>query len=162
MEGLKKDKLDFVGFVFIGLIRVGDDPFVIEYNVRMGDPETQVVLPRIKNDLAELLLATGEKRLDEIELQISTQAAATVVGVSGGYPEAYEKGKVISGLTDDGLIFQAGTNEVDGQIVTNGGRVLASTGFGTDVQEALTVAYSKLSNISFEGMYFRKDLGFDL
>ena len=162
MEGLKKDKLDFVGFVFIGLIRVGDDPFVIEYNVRMGDPETQVVLPRIKNDLAELLLATGEKRLDEIELQISTQAAATVVGVSGGYPEAYEKGKVISGLTDDGLIFQAGTNEVDGQIVTNGGRVLASTGFGTDVQEALTDAYSNLSNISFEGIYFRKDLGFDL
>lgn len=162
MEGLKKDKLDFVGFVFIGLIRVGDDPFVIEYNVRMGDPETQVVLPRIKNDLAELLLATGEKRLDEIELQISTQAAATVVGVSGGYPEAYEKGKVISGLTDDGLIFQAGTNEVDGQIVTNGGRILASTGFGTDVQEALTDAYSNLSNISFEGIYFRKDLGFDL
>ena len=162
MEGLKKDKLDFVGFVFIGLIRVGDDPFVIEYNVRMGDPETQVVLPRIKNDLAELLLATGEKRLDEIELQISTQAAATVVGVSGGYPEAYEKGKVISGLTDDGLIFQAGTNEVDGQIVTNGGRVLASTGFGTDVQEALTDAYSNLSNISFEGIYFRKDLGSDL
>ena len=162
MEGLKKDKLDFVGFVFIGLIRVGDDPFVIEYNVRMGDPETQVVLPRIKNDLAELLLATGEKRLDEIELQISTQAAATVVGVSGGYPEAYEKGKVISGLTDDGLIFQAGTNEVDGQIVTNVGRVLASTGFGTDVQEALTDAYSNLSNISFEGIYFRKDLGFDL
>ena len=162
MEGLKKDKLDFVGFVFIGLIRVGDDPFVIEYNVRMGDPETQVVLPRIKNDLAELLLATGEKRLDEIELQISTQAAATVVGVSGGYPEAYEKGKVISGLTDDGLIFQAGTNEVNGQIVTNGGRILASTGFGTDVQEALTDAYSNLSNISFEGIYFRKDLGFDL
>ena len=162
MEGLKKDKLDFVGFVFIGLIRVGDDPFVIEYNVRMGDPETQVVLPRIKNDLAELLLATGEKRLDEIELQISTQAAATVVGVSGGYPEAYEKGKVISGLTDDGLIFQAGTNEVNGQIVTNGGRILASTGFGTDVQEALTDAYSNLSNISFEGIYFREDLGFDL
>ena len=162
MEGLKKDKLDFVGFVFIGLIRVGDDPFVIECNVRMGDPETQVVLPRIKNDIAELLLATGEKRLDEIELQISTQAAATVVGVSGGYPEAYEKGKVISGLTDDGLIFQAGTNEVDGQIVTNGGRVFASTGFGTDVQEALTDAYSNMSNISFEGIYFRKDLGFDL
>jgi phosphoribosylamine--glycine ligase len=162
MEGLKKDKLDFIGFVFIGLIRVGDDPFVIEYNVRMGDPETQVVLPRIQNDMAELLLVTGEKRLHEVALHISPQAAATVVGVSGGYPEAYEKGKVISGLAGDGLIFQAGTTKVDDQIVTHGGRVLASTGFGTDVQEALTEAYSNLSNISFEGMYFRKDLGFDL
>jgi phosphoribosylamine--glycine ligase len=162
MEGLKKDKLDFVGFVFIGLIRVGDDPFVIEYNVRMGDPETQVVLPRIQNDMAELLLVTGEKRLHEVALHISPQAAATVVGVSGGYPEAYEKGKVISGLAGDGLIFQAGTTKVDDQIVTHGGRVLASTGFGADVQEALTEAYSNLSNISFEGMYFRKDLGFDL
>ena len=162
MEGLKKDKLDFVGFVFIGLIRVGDDPFVIEYNVRMGDPETQVVLPRIQNDMAELLLATGKKRLHEVALHISPQAAATVVGVSGGYPEAYEKGKVISGLAGDGLIFQAGTTKVDDQIVTHGGRVLASTGFGTDVQEALTEAYSNLSNISFEGIYFRKDLGFDL
>ena len=162
MEGLKKDKLDFIGFVFIGLIRVGDDPFVIEYNVRMGDPETQVVLPRIQNDMAELLLVTGEKRLHEVALHISPQAAATVVGVSGGYPEAYEKGKVISGLAGGGLIFQAGTTKVDDQIVTHGGRVLASTGFGTDVQEALTEAYSNLSNISFEGMYFRKDLGFDL
>jgi phosphoribosylamine--glycine ligase len=128
----------------------------------MGDPETQVVLPRIQNDMAELLLATGEKRLHEVALHISPQAAATVVGVSGGYPEAYEKGKVISGLAGDGLIFQAGTTKVDDQIVTHGGRVLASTGFGTDVQEALTEAYSNLSNISFEGMYFRKDLGFDL
>ena len=162
MQGLKKDKLNFVGFVFIGLIRVGDDPFVIEYNVRMGDPETQVVLPRIQNDMAALLLATGEKRLHEVILRINDQAAATVVGVSGGYPETYEKGEVISGLTGDGLIFQAGTAQVDKQIVTNGGRVLASTGFGADVQEALTEAYSSLSNISFKGMYFRKDLGFDL
>jgi phosphoribosylamine--glycine ligase len=162
MQGLKKDQLDFVGFVFIGLIRVGDDPFVIEYNVRMGDPETQVVLPRIQNDMAALLMATGEKRLHEVALQINDQAAATVVSVAGGYPEAYEKGQAISGLAGDGLIFQAGTAQVDNQIVTNGGRVLAATGFGADVQEALTAAYSKLSNISFEGMYFRKDLGFDL
>ncbi|MEK9530675.1 MAG: phosphoribosylamine--glycine ligase [Flavobacteriaceae bacterium] len=162
MDGLKKDQLDFVGFVFIGLIRVGDDPFVIEYNVRMGDPETQVVLPRIENDLLGLLTATAEKRLNEVELQISPKAAATVVAVSGGYPEAYEKGKAISGLAGDGLIFQAGTTKVDGQVVTNGGRVLAATGFGADVQEALTAAYSKLSTISFEEMYFRKDLGFDL
>lgn len=162
MEGLKKDQLDFVGFVFIGLIRVGDDPFVIEYNVRMGDPETQVVLPRIQNDFGELLQATAEQRLHETELRISPEAAATVVAVSGGYPEAYEKGKAITGLAGDGLIFQAGTAEVDGQVVTNGGRVLAATGFGADVQEALTAAYSKLSAISFEEMYFRKDLGFDL
>ena len=162
MQGLKKDQLDFVGFVFIGLIRVGDDPFVIEYNVRMGDPETQVVLPRIQNDMAALLMATAEKRLHEVALQINDQAAATVVSVAGGYPEAYEKGQAISGLAGDGLIFQAGTAQVDNQIVTNGGRVLASTGFGADVQEALKEAYSNLSNISFEGMYFRKDLGFDL
>jgi phosphoribosylamine--glycine ligase len=107
-------------------------------------------------------LSTGEKRLHEVALHISSQAAATVVGVAGGYPETYEKGKAISGLTGDGLIFQAGTTKVDDQIVTNGGRVLASTGFGADVQEALTEAYSNLSNISFDGMYFRKDLGFDL
>jgi phosphoribosylamine--glycine ligase len=100
--------------------------------------------------------------LHEVTLQISTQAAATVVGVAGGYPEAYEKGKAISGLAGQGLIFQAGTTEDNGNVVTNGGRVLAATGFGTDVQEALTEAYSNLSNISFEGMYFRKDLGFDL
>jgi phosphoribosylamine--glycine ligase len=112
--------------------------------------------------MAALLMATGEKRLHEVALQINDQAAATVVSVAGGYPEAYEKGQAISGLAGDGLIFQAGTAQVDNQIVTNGGRVLAATGFGADVQEALTAAYSKLSNISFEGMYFRKDLGFDL
>ena len=162
MEGLKKDQLDFVGFVFIGLIRVGDDPFVIEYNVRMGDPETQVVLPRIENDMVALLTATGEKRLHEVELNISAQAAATVVGVAGGYPEAYGKGDVITGISSDGLIFHAGTTTANGNVVTNGGRVLASTGFGADVHEALTEAYANLSNVAFEGMYFRKDLGFDL
>lgn len=162
MEGLKKDKLDFVGFVFIGLIRVGDDPFVIEYNVRMGDPETQVVLPRIENDMVELLSATAEKRLDEVELKISPKAAATVVAVSGGYPEAYEKGKEITGIPNDGLIFHAGTTTNDGKLVTSGGRVLAATGFGTDIHQALTEAYGALTNVSFEGMYFRKDLGFDL
>lgn len=162
LEGFKKDKLDFVGFVFIGLIRVGDDPFVIEYNVRMGDPETQVVLPRIENDMVELLSATAEKRLNEVTLQISSKAAATVVAVSGGYPEAYEKGKEITGIPNDALIFHAGTTTNDGKLVTSGGRVLTSTGFGTDIHEALTSAYGNLTNISFEGMYFRKDLGFDL
>ena len=162
LEGFKKDKLDFVGFVFIGLIRVGDDPFVIEYNVRMGDPETQVVLPRIENDMVELLTATAQKKLHDVKLHISSKATATVVAVSGGYPEAYEKGKKITGIPSDALIFHAGTTVTNKQLVTNGGRVLASTGFGNDVQEALTAAYGNLSNVTFEGMYFRKDLGFDL
>ncbi len=162
LKGFNQDKIDFVGFVFIGLIRVGDDPFVIEYNVRMGDPETQVVLPRIENDMVELLAATAEKRLDKISIQISSEAAATVVGVSGGYPEAYEKGKEITGIPTDALIFHAGTTLQDGKLVTNGGRVLASTGFGTGVHDALTSAYANLTNVAFEGMYFRKDLGFDL
>lgn len=162
LEGLQKDQIDFVGFVFIGLIRVGDDPFVIEYNVRMGDPETQVVLPRIENDMMELLSATAQKRLNEVELHIRPEAAATVVAVSGGYPEAYENGKEITGIPPEALIFHAGTTQHDGTLKTNGGRVLASTGFGNDVQQALTSAYSNLTNVSFEGMYFRKDLGFDL
>lgn len=162
LEGFKKDNIDFVGFVFIGLIRVGDDPFVIEYNVRMGDPETQVVLPRIENDMVELLTATAKKRLDEVEITISPKAAATVVGVSGGYPEAYEKGKEITGIPADALIFHAGTTVSNDKLVTNGGRVLASTGFGADVHDALTAAYANLTNVSFDGLYFRKDLGFDL
>ena len=162
LEGLKKDNIDFVGFIFIGLIRVGDDPFVIEYNVRMGDPETQVVLPRIENDMVELLWATAEKRLNEVEITISPKAAATVVGVSGGYPGAYEKEKEISGIPSDALIFHAGTTLKNQKLVTNGGRVLASTGFGADVHEALAAAYTTLANVSFDGMYFRKDLGFDL
>ena len=162
MAGLKKDKLDFIGFVFIGIIRVGDDPFVIEYNVRMGDPETQVVLPRIKNDMLELLTATAEKKLDKVDLEISTKAAATVVGVAEGYPESYEKGKKINGICSNGLIFQAGTTQSDNYILTNGGRVLASTGLGLNVHDALKEAYKSLSDVSFEGMYYRKDLGFDL
>ena len=162
LEGLQKDQIDFVGFVFIGLIRVGDDPFVIEYNVRMGDPETQVVLPRIENDMMELLSATAQKRLNEVELHIRPEAAATVVAVSGGYPEAYENGKEITGIPPEALIFHAGTTQHDGTLKTNGGRVLASTGFGNDVHQALTSAYSNLTNVSFEGMYLRKDLGFDL
>ena len=115
---------------------IDGEAFLFEYNVRMGDPETQVVLPRIQNDMAALLLATVEKRLHEVEIQINDQAAATVVSVAGGYPEAFEKGHAISGLAGNGLIFQAGTAQIDNKIVTNGGRVLASTGFGNDVQEA--------------------------
>jgi phosphoribosylamine--glycine ligase len=164
MEGLKKDNIPYVGFVFIGLIRVGNDPFVIEYNVRMGDPETQVVLPRIKNDLAALLYATANQKLAEVDLVHDDQSATTVVAVSGGYPEAYQKGKKIHGLSSkaESTVFHAGTILDQGNVLTNGGRVLAVTSLGADHTKALQKSYETLQDISFEGMYFRKDIGFDL
>ena len=164
MEGLKKDNIPYVGFVFIGLIRVGNDPFVIEYNVRMGDPETQVVLPRIKNDLAALLYATANQKLAEVDLVCDDQSATTVVAVSGGYPEAYQKGKKIDGLSSkaESTVFHAGTILDQGNILTNGGRVLAVTSLGADHTKALQKSYETLQDISFEGMYYRKDIGFDL
>ena len=164
IDGLKKDNIPYVGFMFIGLIRVRDAPYVIEYNVRMGDPETQVVLPRIKNDLAKMLYATAKGKLDEIELLIEDQSATTVVAVSGGYPEAYEKGKTISGLASSSksTIFHAGTIHQDGEILTNGGRVIAVTSLGDNHKDALTKSYKLLEKISYEGMYYRKDIGFDL
>ena len=164
MEGLKKDNIPYVGFVFIGLIRVGNDPFVIEYNVRMGDPETQVVLPRIKNDLAALLYATANQKLAEVDLVHDDQSATTVVAVSGGYPEAYQKGKKIDGLSSkaESTVFHAGTILDRGNVLTNGGRVLAVTSLGADHTKALQKSYETLQDISFEGMYFRKDIGFDL
>ena len=164
IEGLKTDNIPYVGFVFIGLIRVKDDPYVIEYNVRMGDPETQVVLPRIKNDWAEVLYATATGRLDEIELLIEDQSATTVVAVSGGYPEAYEKGKRIKGLPSSSgtTVFHAGTTLKDDQILTNGGRVLAVTSLAENHKNALNKSYKLLQKINFKGMYYRKDIGFDL
>lgn len=164
MEGLKKDNIPYVGFVFIGLIRVGNDPFVIEYNVRMGDPETQVVLPRIKNDLAALLYATANQKLAEVDLVCDDQSATTVVTVSGGYPEAYQKGKKIDGLSSkaESTVFHAGTILDQGNVLTNGGRVLAVTSLGADHTKALQKSYETLQDISFEGMYYRKDIGFDL
>ncbi|MEK9604250.1 MAG: phosphoribosylamine--glycine ligase, partial [Flavobacteriaceae bacterium] len=164
IEGLKKDNIPYIGFVFIGLIRVGDDPFVIEYNVRMGDPETQVVLPRIKNDLAKIFHATAKGKLAEVELIIDEQAATTVVAVSGGYPEAYEKGKVIEGIpfNSDHTVFHAGTKAHQDQILTNGGRVLAVTSLGSNYKKALQKSYKLLTGINFEGIYYRKDIGFDL
>lgn len=164
MEGLKKDNIPYVGFVFIGLIRVGNDPFVIEYNVRMGDPETQVVLPRIKNDLAALLYATANQKLAEVDLVCDDQSATTVVAVSGGYPEAYQKGKKIDGLSSkaESTVFHAGTILDQGNVLTNGGRVLAVTSLGADHTKALQKSYETLQDISFEGMYYRKDIGFDL
>ncbi len=165
LEGLQKDSIPFCGFIFIGLIKVGEDPFVIEYNVRMGDPETEVVLPRIETDLMELLMATAENRLAGQKIQISPKTATTVMAVSGGYPEAYDKGKTIEGLeeTKGALLFHAGTqSEESGKVVTSGGRVLSSTGKGDTMQEALAASYSTLDKICFEGMNYRKDIGFDL
>jgi len=164
VEGLKKDNLPYLGFIFIGLIKVGDDPYVIEYNVRMGDPETEVVIPRIKSDLLEILHATVTRSLDGMKLDIDERAATTVVTVSGGYPGPYEKGKVILGLdhVEYAIPFHAGTTQKDGKLLTNGGRVLAITAFGKNFREALENAYRNVEKIEFEGMYYRKDIGFDL
>lgn len=164
IDGFQKDGIPYKGFVFIGLIKVGEDPFVIEYNVRMGDPETEVVIPRVKNDLVSLLQAVAEGTLDTITLELDDRAAATVVAVSGGYPEAYEKGKLIRGLeaVKDSVVFHAGTQLQDQNVVSSGGRVLAVSSYGSDFKEALKTTYRNLEEINFDGMYYRKDLGFDL
>lgn len=164
IEGIKKDELNFRGFVFIGLIKVGDDPFVIEYNVRMGDPETEVVLPLIKSDLVELFQSVASQRLDQVEIEIDPRSATTVMLVSGGYPEAYEKGKVISGLqqVQDSIVFHAGTILKDGEVLTNGGRVLAVTSFGDTFEEALKKSYQNIDKLCFDKINYRKDIGFDL
>ncbi|WP_081208117.1 phosphoribosylamine--glycine ligase [Salegentibacter sediminis] len=164
VKGLQKEAIDYKGFIFIGLIKVGEEPFVIEYNVRMGDPETEVVLPRIKSDLVELLEKVSEVKLNEASLEIDEQAATTVMLVSGGYPEAYEKGKEITGFdaVQDSIVFHAGTKIEEEKIVTSGGRVIAITSFGTDYKEALKKSYQNAEKLHFDKMYYRKDLGFDL
>ena len=164
IKGLQKDNLSYKGFVFIGLIKVGEDPKVIEYNVRMGDPETEVVLPRLKNDLVEIFKAISEERLNKIEIEIDDQTAATVMLVSGGYPETYQKGKEITGIETikDSLVFHAGAKLDNGSIVTSGGRVMAITSFGDTHQEALKKSYRSIEKLYFEKMYYRKDIGFDL
>ena len=164
IKGLLEDNIPYLGFLFIGLIKVGEEPYVIEYNVRMGDPETQVVLPRIKNDFVELLLATAEGRLSQIEIEINDLSATTVVAVSGGYPEEYQKGKKITGLekVKGSIVFHAGTNVKEGKIVTDGGRVLAVTSYGEGFESALKQSYGQIEKINFEGINFRKDIGFDL
>ena len=164
LEGLQKDNIPYQGFIFIGLIKVGEDPYVIEYNVRMGDPETEVVFPRIDSDLMALFLAVKEQKLSSVSVQVAEEYATTVMAVSGGYPEAYEKGNAISGLdmVKDRLVFHAGTlNDAKG-VITSGGRVLSSTGMGPTMKDALRTSYENLEKISFEGMYYRKDIGFDL
>jgi phosphoribosylamine--glycine ligase len=164
IQGLQKDSLPYKGFIFIGLIKVGNDPKVIEYNVRMGDPETEVVLPRLKNDLVEIFQAIASQTLDKIEIAIDERAATTVMMVSGGYPEAYEKGKEIIGLekVKDSIPFHAGSILNDGKIVTSGGRVMAITSFGKTYQEAIKKSYQNIELIQFDKMYYRKDIGFDL
>ncbi|MGZ0015650.1 phosphoribosylamine--glycine ligase [Yeosuana sp. AK3] len=164
IEGLKKDQLPYKGFVFIGLIKVGDDPKVIEYNVRMGDPETEVVLPRLKNDFVEILQAIANGTLDKINIEIDERAATTVMLVSGGYPEAYEKGKEISGMEtiQDSMVFHAGAIIKEGKVVTSGGRVMAITSYGNTYQEAIKKSYRNIEKLHFDKMYYRKDIGFDL
>jgi len=162
--GLQKDNLPYKGFIFIGLIKVGNEPKVIEYNVRLGDPETEVVVPRIQNDFVALFEAVATGTLNTVNVKTDERTAATVMLVSGGYPEAYEKGKEMFGLehASDSLLFHAGTKNQEGKVVTNGGRVLAVTSFGNDFKQALTTSYANIDKISFEGMNYRKDLGFDL
>ena len=164
IQGLIADKIDYKGFIFIGLIKVGNDPYVIEYNVRMGDPETEVVMPRLTSDLVTLFEAVGNSTLSEVECEIDPRSATTVMMVSGGYPEDYEKGKVIRGIEDvqNSLVFHAGTTEKEGKVVTNGGRVLAITSYGDTFKDALQQSYENVAKIDFEGKYYRKDLGFDL
>jgi len=164
ISGLQKDNLPYKGFVFIGLIKVGDDPKVIEYNVRMGDPETEVVLPRLKNDLVEIFKAIANQTLDKISFEIDERTATTVMLVSGGYPESYNKEKTISGLEKikESIPFHAGAKLEGGKIITSGGRVMAITSFGNDYNEALKKSYQNIEKLHFDKMYYRKDIGFDL
>jgi phosphoribosylamine--glycine ligase len=164
VEGLQKAGIEYKGFIFIGLIIVKGEPIVIEYNVRMGDPETEVVIPRIKSDLVELFQAVANRNLNDVSLTIDQRSATTVMMVSGGYPEEYEKGKEIFGLDkiEDSLVYHAGTKIENGKLVTNGGRVLTITSFGNDFQEAIKKSYQNIDRLHFDKMYFRKDIGLDL
>lgn len=164
IAGLQKDGIEYKGFVFIGLINVKGEPMVIEYNVRMGDPETEVVIPRLKTDLVELFVAVANQKLDTISLAIDERSATTIMVVSGGYPEDYEKGKVISGIENvrDSIVFHAGTKTHNGKVVSNGGRVLAVTSYGDNFSEAIKKSYQNIDLLHFDTMYYRKDIGFDL
>jgi phosphoribosylamine--glycine ligase len=165
VKGLQKENLPYKGFIFIGLIMVDNDPYVIEYNVRMGDPETQVVLPRIKSDFLELMVRTANQTLNNFDLQIYEETYANIVMVAGGYPESYEKGNSITGIPKDNetsKIFHAGTKEVDNKFFTNGGRVLSVVSKGSDFKQALSKSYEIAEKIDFKDKNYRKDIGFDL
>ena len=164
VEGLKKDNIEYKGFIFIGLINVKGEPKVIEYNVRMGDPENEVVIPRIKSDLLNLLKGIGDGTFSEKDLEIREEVATTIMLVSGGYPEAYEKGKKITGIekVNNSIVFHAGTKQEGEVVKTNGGRVIALTSFGENMNDSLKKSFDSAEKIAFEGKYFRKDIGFDL
>ena len=164
IEGLQKDNIPYQGFIFIGLMNVNGEPYVIEYNVRMGDPETEAVLPRIKNDFLEVLEASCTGKLNNINLQIDEKVATTVILVAGGYPESYEKGNPISGFENvsDSIVFHAGTKHEGDQIITNGGRVIAVTSLSKDLNGALEKSFKTAEGINWKDKYYRKDIGFDL
>lgn len=164
IAGLHKDKIDYKGFIFVGLMNVGGTPFVIEYNARMGDPETQVVMPRIKSDFVEFLVAAAKGELKGMSIETIDDYAVTIALVSGGYPGDYEKNKTIGGLSNEkrALVFHAGTRSQDDKVVTDGGRVLAISGKGATLAEAREKAYEAAAQISWDGLYFRKDIGLDL
>lgn len=164
IAGLQKDGIDYRGFVFFGLMNVGGDPYVIEYNVRMGDPETEVVLPRLKTDILSLFEATAKGELEHAAFHLDDRFCTTVMLVSQGYPGDYEKGKEITGLSDvnGSIAFHAGTKLADGKVLTNGGRVLAVSSFGKTMREALSQSYENVAKIHFDGVNFRRDIGFDL
>ncbi len=164
VEGLKKDDIDYKGFIFIGIIKVNNEPFVIEYNCRLGDPETEVVIPRLKNDLVEIFMATAAGKLSDIKVQEDVRVACTVMAVSAGYPGNYEKGFPISGLNfkvPGTMIFHAGTLQKDGEVVTSGGRVLCVTAFGESIDEAVHSSTDVLGEIDFDGIYYRTDIGWE-
>ena len=164
IEGLQKDGIDYKGFVFFGLMNVGGDPYVIEYNVRMGDPETEVVMPRLKTDILSLFEAMAKGELEQAAFELDDRFCTTVMLVSQGYPGDYEKGKEITGVPDvkGSIVFHAGTKLADGKVVTNGGRVIAVSSFGETMREALAQSYENVAKIHFDGMNFRRDIGFDL
>ncbi len=167
IKGLQTEQLEYKGFVFIGLMNLNGEPYVIEYNCRMGDPETEVVMPRLKNDIVEMFIAMHKGELSKVDVSYNERAVATIMAVSGGYPGSYEKNKPIQfsppqeGSGEAVLIFHSGTKHLDDKIVTNGGRVLAVTAFGNDIKEAAKRSLSKLKEISFEGMYYRTDIGYE-
>jgi phosphoribosylamine--glycine ligase len=164
IEGLQKEAIEYKGFIFIGLIKVGEEPYVIEYNCRMGDPETEVVMPRLKNDLVELFLQTSKQQLNEVSITADERYAVTMMAVSDGYPGSYEVGKPIkfpAQINSDSIIFHAGTKIQGDTVVTNGGRVLTVTSYGNSVSECVSKSKSVLEQIEYDGLFYRKDIGFE-
>lgn len=165
VDGLKKEGLEYRGFIFFGFMIVDDEPFMIEYNCRMGDPETEVVIPRLKNDLVELFAATAKQELDKVKIETDSRTVCTVVAVSGGYPGDYQKGFEITGLgdinPDDSILFHMGTTTKDNKVLTNGGRVFCITSFGLSIFDAVEISKEEMQKVSFTGMEYRNDIGYE-